>query len=239
LDKPLEERDISTLNKKQIKTLKQKLKHAGKLDQLKELEDKLALLEQKEPEIETSNVEAPPKEVDVIDTRNIRVKIADFGNSCFCDRKISEEIQTRQYRSPEVIIGAKYFTAADIWSAACMAFELATGQFLFDPQAGKTYSRDEDHLALMIEMLGGPFPSELITRGSRSTKFFNTKGELLKIKKLKPTSLMQKLTEKHGFTDEGAQEFVNFLLPMLEMLPEKRATAKQMLKHPFLSSPHQ
>ena len=28
-----------------------------------------------------------------------------------------------------------------------MVFELATGDFLFEPKAGKEYSRDEDHMA--------------------------------------------------------------------------------------------
>ncbi len=35
-----------------------------------------------------------------------------------------------------------------------MVFELATGDLLFDPQAGDTYDRDEDHLALFLELLG-------------------------------------------------------------------------------------
>ena len=34
-----------------------------------------------------------------------------------------------------------------MWSLACMVFELATGDVLFDPR-GKDYDRDEDHLAL-------------------------------------------------------------------------------------------
>ena len=33
---------------------------------------------------------------------------------------------------------------ADIWSLACMVFELATGDYLFDPKASDEYPRDED-----------------------------------------------------------------------------------------------
>ena len=52
-------------------------------------------------------------------------------------------LQTRQYRSPEVILGAKYSTPCDMWSMACMVFELVTGDLLFDPRAGDNYDRDE------------------------------------------------------------------------------------------------
>lgn len=43
-----------------------------------------------------------------------------------------------------------YDTSADIWSVACMTFELATGDFLFEPKRGKSYGRTDDHLAIII-----------------------------------------------------------------------------------------
>ncbi len=50
-------------------------------------------------------------------------------------------------------MGAEYGTSADIWSFACMVFELVTGDFLFEPRKGDTYDKDDDHLAQMIELL--------------------------------------------------------------------------------------
>ena len=41
-----------------------------------------------------------------------------------------------RYRCPEVILGAEYDTSADMWSLACIVFELLTGDLLFDPRAG-------------------------------------------------------------------------------------------------------
>ncbi|NXR05503.1 SRPK2 kinase, partial [Sagittarius serpentarius] len=61
--------------------------------------------------------------VNPLDPRNadkIRVKIADMGNACWVHKHFTEDIQTRQYRSIEVLIGAGYSTPADIWSTACM-----------------------------------------------------------------------------------------------------------------------
>ena len=43
---------------------------------------------------------------------------------------------------------------ADIWSLACMVFELATGDYLFDPKASDEYPRDEDHLAVGVVQPG-------------------------------------------------------------------------------------
>jgi serine/threonine-protein kinase SRPK3 len=51
---------------------------------------------------------------------NISVKIADLGNACWTDYHFTNDIQTRQYRSPEVILGAKWHHSADMWSMACM-----------------------------------------------------------------------------------------------------------------------
>lgn len=54
----------------------------------------------------------------------LQIKIADLGNACWVDRHFTEDIQTRQYRSPEVILGAKWDAGADIWSLACMVILL-------------------------------------------------------------------------------------------------------------------
>lgn len=41
--------------------------------------------------------------------------VVDLGNACWTYRHFSEDIQTRQYRCPEVIVGGKYEQSADIW----------------------------------------------------------------------------------------------------------------------------
>jgi serine/threonine-protein kinase SRPK3 len=59
--------------------------------------------------------EKPEEQIDIIS-----VKIADLGNACWVGHHFTNDIQTRQYRSPEVILGAKWGASTDIWSMACM-----------------------------------------------------------------------------------------------------------------------
>lgn len=73
----------------------------------------------------------------------LKCKLVDFGNACWTYKQFTSDIQTRQYRCPEVILGSKYSTSADMWSFACICFELATGDVLFDPHSGDNYGRDE------------------------------------------------------------------------------------------------
>nr|NP_001097660.2 Serine-arginine protein kinase at 79D, isoform H [Drosophila melanogaster]AAF51818.5 Serine-arginine protein kinase at 79D, isoform H [Drosophila melanogaster] len=169
----------------------------------------------------------------LIDNSNVRVKIADLGNACYDYHHFTEDIQTRQYRSIEVLLGAPYNYTADIWSTACLAFELATGDYLFDPHAGESYSRDEDHLAHIVELLGS-IPQSVIFRGKHGLKYFTSYGSLRNITKLKPWSLMNVLVEKYDWDPVEAKKFSDFLLPMLEYNPVIRASAAECLQHPWL-----
>uniref|UniRef100_A0A8C7R833 non-specific serine/threonine protein kinase n=1 Tax=Oncorhynchus mykiss TaxID=8022 RepID=A0A8C7R833_ONCMY len=164
----------------------------------------------------------------------ISIKIADLGNACWVYKHFTEDIQTCQYRSVEVLIGSDYGTPADIWSIACMAFELATGEYLFEPHSGDNFSREEDHIAHIIELLG-PLPSQFALSGRNSKRYFNHNGHLRRISRLKPWSLCEILLDKYEWPREQAVQFSAFLLTMLEPLPEKRATAAQCLKHPWIS----
>uniref|UniRef100_A0AAQ4RLD1 non-specific serine/threonine protein kinase n=1 Tax=Gasterosteus aculeatus aculeatus TaxID=481459 RepID=A0AAQ4RLD1_GASAC len=169
-----------------------------------------------------------------LNSDKIKVKIADLGNACWVNKHFTEDIQTRQYRSLEVLIGAGYSTPADVWSTACMAFELATGDYLFEPHSGEDYSRDEDHLALMIELLG-KIPRHYALSGKYSQEYFTKRGDLKHITKLKPWGLLEVLVDKYEWPREEAECFTDFLLPMLELIPEKRATAAECLLHPWLN----
>ncbi|KAK6443769.1 uncharacterized protein TrAFT101_000364 [Trichoderma asperellum] len=163
----------------------------------------------------------------------ISVKIADLGNACWVNHHFTNDIQTRQYRSPEVILGAKWGASTDVWSMSAMVFELITGDYLFDPQSGTKYGKDDDHIAQIIELLG-PFPRSLCLSGKWSQEIFNRKGELRHIHRLRHWALPDVLKEKYHFKEDEAKRISAFLTPMLELVPEKRANAGGMAGHPWL-----
>ncbi|XP_077220302.1 uncharacterized protein LOC143854304 [Tasmannia lanceolata] len=164
---------------------------------------------------------------------DLRCKIVDFGNACWVDKKFTDDIQTRQYRTPEVIIGSGFSFSADIWSFACIAFELATGDMLFVPKSGQGFDEDEDHLALMMELLG-KMPRKVAIGGSRSKDLFDRHGDLKRIRRLKYWPLDRLLVDKYKISDSDAKEFADFLRPLLDFTPEMRPTAAQCLQHPWL-----
>jgi len=166
--------------------------------------------------------------------RHAKLKIVDLGNACWTYKHFTDDIQTRQYRAPEVLIGASYDTSADMWSVACIIFELLTGDLMFDPQAGKNWNREEDHLALMMELLG-KFPTALLPKGKFSQDYFTKKGDLRHIHNLNYWGLEGVLIEKYKFAESDAIEVADFLLGMLEMDPAKRVTAQECLQHPFIT----
>ena len=110
------------------------------------------------------------------------IKLVDFGNACQVSEQKAKAIQTREYRSPEAILGAwPYTTAVDMWSVGALIFELLTGEILFDassaPRGSGNVSKDEVHLAEIIHHVG-QLPTRVISAGRYSSKWFDTAGQL-------------------------------------------------------------
>lgn len=138
----------------------------------------------------------------------------------------------------EVLLGAEYYCSTDVWSTACLIFELATGDYLFDPHAGKNYSRDEDHLGHIIELLGN-VPDTLRKTSKYGEKYFNEAGDLKRIPLLKPWGMDSVLTEKYDWERGEADRFISFLLPMLQFNPLTRISARDCLNSSWLVSSQQ
>ncbi|EDW86265.2 uncharacterized protein Dwil_GK17168 [Drosophila willistoni] len=164
----------------------------------------------------------------------LSVKIADIGNACWFHHHFTDDIQTREYRAVEVILGAGYDETADVWSAACLFWEVATGDYLFDPHLTREAdaSQDEAHIANIIETCGR-IPEELISYGDYASAIFEGR-ELRNVKDLRPRSLTNVLIDRYRWPDKDAEEFVAFLMPMLQTDPRLRVSAANAMHHKWL-----
>jgi len=97
----------------------------------------------------------------------------------------------------------------------------------------KNYTKDDDHIAQITELLGN-FSKHLALSGKYSNEIFNRKGELRSITKLRPWRLADVLYDKYALSRTDADFMSSFLLPMLDLNPDKRASARQSLNHPWL-----
>ncbi|CAB4058041.1 DYRK2_3_4 [Lepeophtheirus salmonis] len=81
------------------------------------------------------------------------IKVIDFGSSCYEQQRVYTYIQSRFYRAPEVILGAKYGTPIDMWSLGCILAELLTGYPLLPAtvlSGGTTILKEGDHDVIFI-----------------------------------------------------------------------------------------
>jgi serine/threonine protein kinase len=76
------------------------------------------------------------------------IKVVDFGSACHERHTVFTYIQSRFYRSPEVMLGLPYSTAIDMWSVGCIAVELFLGLPLFPG------SSEYNQICRIVEMFG-------------------------------------------------------------------------------------
>ncbi|XP_055644194.1 dual specificity tyrosine-phosphorylation-regulated kinase 2 isoform X6 [Toxorhynchites rutilus septentrionalis] len=155
------------------------------------------------------------------------IKVIDFGSSCYSHRKVYTYIQSRFYRSPEVILGLSYGTPIDMWSLGCILAELYTGYPLFPGE------NEVEQLACIMEVLGVP-PDDLINTATRRRLFFDSRGiprciTNSKGRKRKPAS--KTISQALRCNDTV---FIDFVSKCLEWDPKKRMTPEEAARHEWL-----
>ncbi|KAF9971404.1 dual specificity protein kinase yak1 [Actinomortierella ambigua] len=93
------------------------------------------------------------------------IKVIDFGSACHEQQTVYTYIQSRFYRSPEVLIGLPYSSSIDIWSVGCIAAELFLGLPLFPG------SSEYNQISRIVEMLGMP-PTYMLEIGKTAREYF-------------------------------------------------------------------
>ena len=151
------------------------------------------------------------------------LRMCDFGLARESDASLSaaltEYVVTRWYRAPEVLLsGGRYTSTIDVWSVGCILAELLLRRPLF---MGNNYLHQ---LQCITETLGSPTEEDLhFVRAAAARNF------------------MLRLPHCDGvpfevlFSMVGDSPVVDLLRRMLMFDPDKRATVKECLAHPFLA----
>uniref|UniRef100_A0A3Q1G6Z6 non-specific serine/threonine protein kinase n=1 Tax=Acanthochromis polyacanthus TaxID=80966 RepID=A0A3Q1G6Z6_9TELE len=158
--------------------------------------------------------------------KEITVKIADLGSSCWVR---SRPVSIAHWRFCWDLSMAHLLTSGVL--PAWQAFELVTGDSLFEPKASESISLEE-HIAQIMQLLG-KIPPAVALSGKYSADYFSRR-DLRRVGPLRLWSLYDVLVEKYHFLLEEASGFSDFLLGMLDYYPGRRATAAQCLRHPWL-----
>ncbi|KAJ5644101.1 uncharacterized protein N7484_006608 [Penicillium longicatenatum] len=169
-----------------------------------------------------------PENILLVHPLNSEIRVIDFGSSCFENEKVYTYIQSRFYRSPEVILGMSYGMPIDMWSVGCILAELFTGYPIFPGE------NEQEQLACIMEVFGPP-EKHLIEKSTRKKLFFDSMGKprltvSSKGRRRRPSS--KELRQVLKCDDEA---FLDFITLCLRWDPSRRMTPHEALKHEFLT----
>ncbi|KAI4096720.1 MAG: hypothetical protein LQ348_006558 [Seirophora lacunosa] len=127
------------------------------------------------------------------------IKIIDFGSACDERQTVYTYIQSRFYRSPEVLLGLPYSSAIDMWSLGCIVVELFLGLPLFPG------SSEYNQVSRITEMLGLP-PTWMLEMGKQSGEFFEKTHDEYSRRTYRLKS-MEQYSREHGSKEQPSKKY--------------------------------
>ncbi|KAK3087855.1 hypothetical protein FSP39_011544, partial [Pinctada imbricata] len=155
------------------------------------------------------------------------IKVIDFGSSCYEHQRVYTYIQSRFYRSPEVILGLPYSMPIDMWSFGCILAELYTGYPLFPGE------NEVEQLACIMEVLGLP-PGPVLDQATRRRLFFDSKGNPRCITNSKGKKRRVGSKDLQQAVKTSDANFLDFIRRCLEWDPNIRMTPEEALQHEWI-----
>ncbi|KAK8915457.1 Serine/threonine-protein kinase ppk15 [Metarhizium anisopliae] len=149
------------------------------------------------------------------------IKIIDFGSACDERQTVYTYIQSRFYRSPEVLLGLPYSSAIDMWSLGCIVVELFLGLPLFPG------SSEYNQVSRIVEMLGNP-QNWMIEMGKQAGEFFEKRQDEFGRRTYHLKSMEQYAREHNTKEQPSKKYFQQSTLPdIIKSYPMPRKNMKQ------------
>lgn len=172
----------------------------------------------------------------IFDDREYLTRLADLGTCIKHKKKMSKfDIQTRYYKSPEILLCVNYNQNCDIWALGCTMYEMLTGKILFDSDINDGTIRTRRHL-YDIETMIKPISSSMKKSSPVNDIYYRSDGKIKGIEKYIPNPLFNKL-EYLIHDNKGEEQLVfgiiDFIYKCLEVDPLKRPNVDQCLQHPL------
>lgn len=203
-----------------------------KIPQIQEYAEKLCVSLKLLKQHKIIHCDLKPENILLKNANSTDLKVIDFGSSCFDHERVHTYIQSRFYRSPEVILGLSYGTAIDMWSLGCILAELHTGQPIFPGHDEK------EQLLYQMQVLGLPSPSVLM-KGKRTANFFDDDMAPLVTHDRKGRSRAPGSRPLSTAVNSTDPVFLNFLEQCFCWDPSERMTPQEAMAHPFVASQSQ
>lgn len=162
------------------------------------------------------------------------VNLSDLGTCLMTEDKRRKSIQTRYYKSPEVILRLGYGCESDMWALGCSIYEMLTGNILFNPD-DKESQRMKYQLQLIIQKTGN-IPKSMINESSQKELYFTNKCNLKGISNISEDNVWMDLFNTLHCSNHRKSLMIDLLLKLLAHDPTKRITALDALKHELFST---
>ncbi|XP_063933642.1 dual specificity tyrosine-phosphorylation-regulated kinase 2-like [Zophobas morio] len=168
-----------------------------------------------------------PENVLLLQPEKCRIKVIDFGSSCFATEKVFTYVQSRFYRSPEVILGVAYDTKIDMWSLGCILAELYTGRPIF---AGED---EHEQLLCIMQVLGFP-PRTLVNEAKKRSFYFDLDGNVILKSNSNGYTRFPGTMSLDSVLDSSDPLFTSFVNRCLAWDAKLRLSAAKALNDPWL-----
>lgn len=168
-----------------------------------------------------------PENILIKDYNTFDIKIIDFGSAFYEPQQSNFYVQSRYYRSPEVILGIPYNNSCDIWSFGCIMFEMYMGHPLFP-------GKDNQDLVGRIYKMFSRIPRFMLEHGKNTDLYFDKENNYKLVKDpngMTMNEMINKIRSKSNTNKDDV--FISCILESINPSHLSRPSPSTLLSHRY------